>query len=422
MRALLLSAALLCSLAACGKDEPHPVEQPPKIIAPKPWPRVHTPELDLLRQALDLGPLADAERLIDCAPSAGSEQLLLRARLAAVRGRGIEALRLVEQARTADVKDPSVYATAAEIYASSDGFDSAVHEIVRGEEACGPSAEFLRARGIVSLSRQGGAAKGLAELEAARKADPELPFAARALGQAHLLLGKESIKQEKLAAALEHAQLSLSFDPGELDAQRFLSECQAARGDFDSALAVLRRLVDEGQPLASELALMEKRAGVACLLRQDKPGALAHFLEARARGLSDTELATGARLLAEASSAHLDAGVEALQKNDYAAAEKEFRAALVYDADSIAAQNHLAVALFRRESYAEAIVLWKKVLATARAEALELPDPVHINLAAAQRAGGDPGAARATLEQYLSEAPAGRWVAETRAALAKLER
>jgi tetratricopeptide (TPR) repeat protein len=419
MRALLCSLVWLLGCAACGRDAPAPPVRaaPP---APKAWPRVHSPELDLLRRALDLGPLAEVERLIGSADSAGPEQRLLRARFAAGRGRGIEALRLVEEARAADPKDPSVYATAAEIYAASDGFESASREIVQGEQACGPSAELLRARGIVSLSRQGGAARGLADLEAARAADPQLPFAARALGQAHLLLGKEAVKKDQLAAALEHALLSISYDPFELDAQRFVSECQAARGQWDAALAVLRRLVGEGHPLQSELALMEKRAGVACLLRDDKPGALAHFLEARARGLSDEELATGARLLAEASEEHVAAGLAAYEKRDLVAAEKELRAALVYDAGSLAAQNHLAVVLFRRQRYPECIELWKGVLATAREEELELPEPVHLNLAEAQRAGGDPGAARATLEGYLAESPAGKWCAATREALQKL--
>ena len=425
MRAPLLSLLLLPLAAGCGKDSVPPAPAPAALAAEKPapraWPRVHTPELDALRKALDLGPLEEAERLIASAQNAGAEQPLLRARLAAARGRGIEALRFVEEARSANPKDPSVYATAAEVYASSDGFDSAAHEIVRGEELCGPSAELLRARAIITLSHQGGAAKGLADLEAARKLDPELPFAARALGQAHLLLGKEAAKKEQIASALEHALLSVSFDPLELDAQRFVSECQAARGDWDAALAVLRRLVAEGNPLDSELALMEKRAGIACLLKGDKPAALAHFLEARARGLTDEELATGARLLLEASQEHIDAGLKAYEKHDLPSAEAQFRAALVYDADSLAAQNHLAVVLFRRERYADAAALWKKVLETARAEELELPDPVHINLAEALRAGGDPAAARATLEGYLAESPTGRWVVETRAALAKLE-
>ncbi len=423
MRAFLFAAILLVCCAACGKDEP--AQGNPSVVAAppsaKPWRRVHTPELDALRKALDLGPLEEAQRRIDCAACAGSEELLLRARLAAAGGRGIEALRLVEEARSANAQDPSVYATAAEIYASSDGFESASREIVRGEKLCGPSAEFLRARGIVSLSRQGGATKGLSELEAARQADPELPFALRALGQAHLLVAKLSAKANQPAAALEHALLSIGFDPGEIDAQRFVSECQAARGDFDAALAVLRRLVEQGQPLISELALMEKRAGVACLLRGEKPAALAHFLEARARGLSDEELSTGARLLAEASGLHLDAGVEALQKGELERAEQEFRSALVYDAASLAAQNHLAVVLYRREHFAEAAALWKGVLATAQAESLELPDPVHVNLAAAQRAAGDPAAARATLEQYLTEAPQGKWAEQTRAALQRLD-
>jgi tetratricopeptide (TPR) repeat protein len=382
---------------------------------------VHTPELDALRKALDLGPLSEVERLMPGASAAGAELPLLRARYAAACGRGIEALRQVELARTANPDDPSVYATAAEIYASSDGFDSAAAEIVHGEKRCGASAEFLRARGIVSITRSGGAAKGLSELEAARAADPALPFVARALGQAHLLLGKEAVKRDELALALEHALLSVSYDPAELDARRFVSECQAARGDWDAALASLRALVAQGHPLQSELALMEKRAGVACLLKADRSGALAHFLEARARGLSDAELSTGARLLAETSQEHVDAGLAALEKGEFPAAEREFRAALVYDADSLAAQNHLAVVLFRLQRFDECSVLWRRVLATARDEQLELPDPVHLNLAEAQRAGGDPAAARATLEGYLAEQPAGKWAERTRAALEKLD-
>lgn len=423
--------AILLGCAACGRDapvaDPASVQAQPPASAhtaaaePAAWPRVHTPELDELRTALDLGPLEQARRLLAGASAAGDEEPLLRARFSALSGKGIEALRLVEEARASQPKDPSVYACAAEIYAASSGFDSAAREIVRGEQLCGPSAEFLRARGILLISKSGGAAQGLVALDAARKADPALPFAARALGQAHLLLGKQAAKDEHLAQALEHALLSVSYDPGELDAQRFLSECQAARGDFAASLAILRKLVEQGNPLTSELALMEKRAGVACLLRKDKQGALAHFLEARAHGLTDAELATGARLLAEASQAHLDAGVEAYEKRELADAEREFRSALVYDAASIAAENHLAVVLFRRQQWAEAVTLWKRVLETAREEQLELPDPVHINLSEAQRLGGDPEAARATLEAYLSASPAGRWVDETRAALKKLE-
>jgi hypothetical protein len=46
---------------------------------------------------------------------------------------------------------------------------------------------------------------------------------------------------------------------------------------------------------------------------------------------------------------------------------------------------------------------------------------VHLNLAEAQRAGGDPAAARATLEQYLAESPQGKWAEKTREVLARLD-
>ena len=433
MRPNLAAGSLLLAISACGRGEdPAGLPQPAGAQAaaagssapaprqepePKPTSRRHTQVLDALRRALDLGPAPQTQALLAHAAEAGDEELLLRARAAAQAGRGIEALRLVEEARARHPEDASVYATAAEIYAATDGFDSAAREILLGEKRCGPSAELLRARGIVSISRQGGAARGLGELEAALRADPELPFARRALGQAHLLVGKEAVKAEKLAAALEHARASVGFDPEETDAQRFLAECLAASGDFDGALRTLRALLAKGEPLAAELALMEKRAGVACLLCKERPAALEHFLAARAGGLSDLELATGARLLAEESQTHLDLGVRAYQAGEIETAEREFRAALVYDADSIAAQNHLAVALFRRGVNAEAIPLWTRVLETAEREKLDLPEPVHLNLAEAQLRNGDAGAARRTLEQYLERAPEGRWAELTRAAL-----
>lgn len=438
MRPTPAAAALLLALTACGEHEPSssapradparastvaaspnaaPSTAPAPAAPPRARARLHTTELDALRRALDLGTPQETQALLAHAAEAGDEALLLRARAASQSGHGIEALRLVEEARAQHPEDAAVYAAAAEIYASTDGFDSAAREIVQGEKRCGASAELLRARGIVSISRQGGAARGLQELEAALQADPELPFARRALGQAHLLVGKEAAKAEKLPQALEHARLSVGFDPQDTDAQRFLSECLAAAGDFDGALATLRALIARGEPLGAELASMHKRAGVACLLRKERPAALEHFLAARAGGLGDLELATGARLLAEESQQHLDSGVKAYQAGHVEEAESEFRAALVYDADSIAARNHLAVALFRRCAYAEAIPLWTRVLETAERERLELPEPVHLNLAEAQQRGGDREASRRTLLHYLEREPQGRWAEITRAAL-----
>lgn len=372
---------------------------------PPPFPRVHTAELESLRRALDLGPLSKArEQIVHC-ESAGEEALLLRARLAAMEGKSIEALRLIESARAQAPRSAAVFATAAEVYAASEGFDSAAREIVRGEKECGPSAEFLRARGVLSILRPGGAQRGLAELEAARKADPSMPFLLRPLGQAHLLVAKEAAKEQDLARAYQHAQWSLSFDPEDVDARRFLSECMSARGEFAGALEILRRLIDEGEALQPELALLEKRAGIAALLVRQKDQALEHFRSARRLGLSDAELASGARLLAESAQAHTERGVEHYRRQELEAAELAFRAALNDDPASIAAQNHLAVVLFARQQYSEAARYWQQVLEIAQAEELELPEPVELNLAKALRASGELEAARRTLESFLAARP-----------------
>jgi tetratricopeptide (TPR) repeat protein len=369
-------------------------------------PRIRSVELDQLRRALDLGERAKALALIVHADGAGAEEaFLLRARLAAMEGKGIEALRLVEAARTQFPQSPAVYATAAEVYATSEGFDSAAREIVRGEKECGKSPEFLRARGIISILKPGGAAKGLAELESARKADPDLPFALRPLGQAHLLVAKDAAKQDQRARALEHAQLSVSFDPLDVDARRFLAECLAANADFEGARTLLSALVAEGEPLVSELALLEKRAGIAALLQRERERALEHFRAARQLGLNDEELSSGARLLAEASAAHLERGMQAYQRQELETAESAFRAALRDEPDSLAAKNHLAVTLYARGRFLEAAELWEKVLLVANSEGLELPEPVEINLAKAWRSAGEGEKARAVLQGFVTSKP-----------------
>ena len=104
-------------------------------------------------------------------------------------------------------------------------------------------------------------------------------------------------------------------------------------------------------------------------------------------------------------------------RGDLATAEKEFRGALEYDPGEIATQNHLAVVCFESERFAEAAQLWATVLDTARREAIELPEPVHVNRAKALHRSGDRAAAEAELDRYLAEMPAGRWAAVTRSTL-----
>jgi tetratricopeptide (TPR) repeat protein len=374
-----------------------------------------------LRAALDKGDRDAAKELLDAAP--GPEETLLRARWHALDPHGtMESLRLIESARAADPKDPDVYATAAEIYAARSSFETAWSEIQRGEQVCPPSAELHRARGVVWICRENGATRGLEELERARAIDPDLPFCDRALGQAHLLVAKLEQQKKNLDSALLHAHESLSFDPADVDARRLLSEVQGARGDFEGAIATVEALVKDGEKqLEPELASLHKKAGIALLLVHDRTKALDHFATARDLGLSPEELGSGARLLEEEAQALCERGVSAYEKGDRATAETLFRAALRCDPASLAARNHLAVVLFQDKRCAEAVLLWRGVLLDAQADSIELPEPVHLNLANAQICAGDTAGARATLAQYLELQPEGEWAARTRTMIAALD-
>ena len=54
----------------------------------------------------------------------------------------------------------------------------------------------------------------------------------------------------------------------------------------------------------------------------------------------------------------------------------------------------------------------------AQAEKIELPEPVHLNLAQADVEAGDLEGARKVLEEYLEREPTGEWRARTQAMLA----
>lgn len=421
-----IAAAALFALASCGEGarpaSESDLEPRADLSAPvlKPAQRAQSEVLTGVRRALDHGRAEEARALLEQAPVPELEGFLLQARLAAITGRDTEAMRSIEAARKLSPKDPCVYAAAAEIYSGMGKTTTAWGEILGGEKTCGPSSEFLRARGILSISRQGGARKGLALLEQARAADPEIPFIDRALGQAHLLVAKEQAKADDLTLALEHARASLKFDPDDVDARRFLSEMLSAIGDFKGSIAVLEGLIESGEPLQSELALTFKKAAVVALLAHDREAALADFVAARKLGLSDEELSSGTAILAQAARSELESGVEAYRKQDLEGAERHFRRALDFGPDLIEAQNHLAIVLFKKRQFGDSVRLWQRVIATARAEKIALPEPVHLNLAKAQLQNHDREGAALTLEEYLDRQPSGEWVAATREMLASL--
>jgi len=65
--------------------------------------------------------------------------------------------------------------------------------------------------------------------------------------------------------------------------------------------------------------------------------------------------------------------------------------------------------------------LWRGVLELAARERLELPEPVHVNLAQAELRRGESAAARKVLADYLLATPEGEWVGVTRALLTQID-
>jgi tetratricopeptide (TPR) repeat protein len=379
--------------------------------------RCGDPRVAALRAALDFGRIEEVRAHLSEAARAPEEEAELRARAAALEGRTLEALRLLEARRQAQPADPTTYAALAEIYGSAQKFDTAWQELQRGEQACGKSAELLRARGILWILREGGAAKGLELLEQARAADPQLAFAQRALAQAHLLAAKLAAKKEDYLQARAQVELSLSFDGRDVDARRLEADLAAANGEFTRALAILQELVAGGEPLTSELALLYKKAAIGSLLARRRDLALERLRAARELGLSDEELGSGAVLLAEEARERTLDGLHAYEQGDLVEAETCFELALRWQPTEVAALNHLAVIQFKRQQYAQAAAGWRAVLAAAAREGLTLPEPVHLNLAKALYQGGDAPAAERVLHDYLESEPEGRWSASTQSLL-----
>lgn len=374
-----------------------------------------------MREVLDFGRVAQLEQLLPAASRAGHEEPALRARAMALMGRRIDALRLLAEARKLRPRDPEYGSTAAEIYAGAGAFEDALREILELEKVSKTDPLVRRARGVAMLLKEGGARAGLALLEEACRAEPDLPFTRRALAQAHLLVGKERAKEKDVPGALRHAQASTSFDGDDVDAQRFLSECLAASGRYAEARATLEALAARGVPLGAELALLAKSAGFHALLRGARDEALEHFEAARTAGLDDDALGSAVELLEEAARADVDSGVERFGAGETQKAAECFERALRRDPQQLAAMNHLAVCRMKLKEPRAAAELWRRVLDIAAAEQLELPEPVHLNLARALQAAGDADEARRTLRTHLERHPAGPWLKETEAALAQLE-
>ncbi|MCC7015250.1 MAG: hypothetical protein IT454_22010 [Planctomycetes bacterium] len=409
--------------APAGSNAEAPSARPGSVPAllPAQLPRLTTERFVAAVAAYERGELARAEELRLTLPS-GLDVELLGARIAAARGDEIAAVRAIEEARERAPDQGRVYATAAEIHAAAGRLASAEDEIREGLERAGPTPDLTRARGVLALCREGGARKGLEHLLAARDKEPTLEYCLVPLAQAHVLLGNAALAGKQPVEAVGHARAALLAWPDDVDATQLLADARAAVGEFGEALELYEKLLARGVDLRGALATLYARAATAALLEKDgRALAVQRYLRARELGLSAEELGFGVSVLHAEAERHIESGLASYDSGALDGARTAFESALRAEPESLEALNHLGVVDFRQARFADAAARWRQVLELAERGGIELPEPVHLNLARALHQAGRRPEVRAVLEHYLARQPEGEFAAETRAMLARLD-
>lgn len=370
--------------------------------------------------AIEAGDAARARREWLALPP-GLHAQLLNARLLALEGDAIGCVREIEAARASHPDQGAVYSTAAEIHAAAGRLASAEDEIREGLVVAGETPELLRARGVLSICREGGALKGLGHLLEAKRRAPDLEFMEQALVESYRLLGAAALSQSQPVEAAAFAREALAVRPGDPEMAQMLGDSLAAQGDFDGALAQYESVLAEGVDVRAALAMLSTRGATAALLESKRELAVARYLRARELGATDEELGFGAHVLSEEFESALRAGFVAYEAGEFGAAARRFEAALVVDPRSIEARNHLGVACFKLGEFERAAQAWRAVLAAAEREALELPEPVHLNLARALYQLDRRDELRTLLVEWLEAHESSEHADATREMLARLE-
>jgi len=352
---------------------------------------------------------------------AGVEGLLLEVRILHLEGDDVAALRTLERAKDRWGDDGRVWAAQAEHLASLGKHTGAEEAIREGWRRAGRTAALERAQGCLLLGIPGGAELGLTHLENALEMDPDLPYAGLPRAAAHVLVGRMDIGREAWSEAYAHAEKALAWNPADPNARELLAEALTGLMRYEEALAIYEELEAEGRPLGATRALLHRQAATACLLTKDRDEAVEHYLAARALGLDEEGLGFGATILGQEAEKAVDRGIAAYEDGRLEPARQEFERALELDPQSMAAQNHLGVVLFRLADHEGAARAWSIVLGDAARTGITLPEPVHLNLAKAWKLAGDLDKARAVLSNYLDREPEGRWAEETRELLFLLE-
>ncbi|MCK6448684.1 MAG: hypothetical protein L6Q99_20005 [Planctomycetes bacterium] len=381
----------------------------------------HDPRVFELADAFESGRIAEVESgLLALSDGGGIEGELLRARLASARGDEISALRTLEAAKRAAPRDVRVLATSAELHAIGGRLGAAEDDIRAGLALAPESAELRRARGVLLISKPGGAQAGLDHLLAARAADPKVPYARRPLAEAHRLAATAALTKKDPELALRHVAAALAELPDQPDLELLGADAQMMLANFDAALATYEKLHAAGRDVGATLAQSSKTAAIAALLAQDRPLALKRFLRARELGLSADALGSGATMLADEAKAELERGWTAFDAQDFPAATSHFKDALRFDPASLDARRALGAALYSSGDADGAATQWKLVLETARARGIELAEPLVLDLARALHRLQRVEELRQLLETELAARPDGPAAAEAREMLSRL--
>lgn len=319
-----LGLAMLLPACGGGSDAEGSSGGSGEVVASSAVRRLMDPKVVNVRELIDQGRPDLARTVIesfgsDLVAQLGVEEPLLRARISFLEGNEAEWLALVEEARAMDPKDPRPYATAVEIYAAMGRMEAARAELQRGAAAVGSvvTPELQRARGIVAIVTPGGAKAGLSFLEAAYRADDQLPFIARPLGQAYYLMAQAAFAEDRPELALERMEDSLRFDPEDPDVRKFYGKLLiGVREDFVAGLDVLEELLREGEPISVELGRHHWQAGLLAQVQGKPEIARKHYIRAKELGSREVESGTARTFMRDQSSSALKKAVAAAKLGD----------------------------------------------------------------------------------------------------------
>jgi len=385
------------------------------------------PRLDDARRAIEEGLPDAAWILLEQIGELGVETGLLRARACLSEADVVGALRELEAVRALalDPETPgewvgAFHATEVEILAALDRLDSARELLKSAYAVVGKLAVLERARGVLLLRTPGAGLEALAALESAAARQPELPFIGFPLAQARMLVGRGLLAEDP-DRALVLARLALDYDPANTDFRELEAEALSGRMFFEEALAIYESLETEGKSFRDTRALLHQKLATRLLLQGERDRAADHYSKARGLGLDEEGLGFGVEVLRAKTNEWVDTGIRAFEEARFDLAADAFEEALQLSPGSLEARNHLGVVRFQLEDYRSAALAWQRVLDQARRDPVELPDPVHMNLARAWRLAGEWDKAREALSSYLDDEPGGTWAEATREMLAQLE-